>query len=332
MDNDLLFKNQAFGDDSCFLCGSKVAEITKEHVIPKWLLKKHKLWDKRLSLLNNTKIPYRLLTIPCCAACNNQSLSHLELKVRNVISEGYSACVNLSSDIWYLWIAKIFYGILRKEIMLKKDRSGKSIETIIEPTLLANFKSIHLFLQQIKEEHSFSGTRPYSLFLVNLHVEKGDEFFLMDSIYDSTILLRVGSIGIICALQDAEISLEKYGWYLQQVDGNKLHSIQIHELYAYISYTSRLMSHSPTYYTYGLHTESSKIKKITTTTSYNGIFEEWKREEFIGCLSIALNCWIEGPEDLIVDGERINTWMTDKNGKPQLLSYEEWQSLKKIRN
>ena len=60
------FKEETFDYDSCFLCGKECETKTAEHIFPKWLQHKYDLWNKKLIVTNDTKIPYRNLTVPCC--------------------------------------------------------------------------------------------------------------------------------------------------------------------------------------------------------------------------------------------------------------------------
>ena len=74
------FENMIFSYDRCFLCGKKLKRKTVEHVFPKWLMNDFDLWDQKITLLNQTKINYRQLIIPCCKECNNVYLSKVEKK------------------------------------------------------------------------------------------------------------------------------------------------------------------------------------------------------------------------------------------------------------
>lgn len=71
-------------DHTCFLCGVSLSadNRTDEDVFPQWLLHKFDLWNKRLTLLNGTTIPYRQIRIPCCGSCNNNHLSKLENRIK----------------------------------------------------------------------------------------------------------------------------------------------------------------------------------------------------------------------------------------------------------
>jgi hypothetical protein len=58
-------RGHTFAKDFRFLCGSDFASGgTEEHVIPRWVQERFDLWDQKLTLLDGTEIPYRLLFHP----------------------------------------------------------------------------------------------------------------------------------------------------------------------------------------------------------------------------------------------------------------------------
>src|SRR4051794_9339716 len=91
-----IFDSQKLNDEFCFLCGVSLSTGgTQEHVFPKWLLRRHNLWNEELVLLNNTAIKYSQLKIPCCNNCNNVHLGGLENRIRTAVEAGYEESVRL---------------------------------------------------------------------------------------------------------------------------------------------------------------------------------------------------------------------------------------------
>ncbi|MFW9880988.1 MAG: hypothetical protein ACFFG0_48620 [Candidatus Thorarchaeota archaeon] len=53
------FDSMSFTYDRCFLCGRRLGDAdSREHIFPRWLLRRFNLWDSELVLLNRTKIKY----------------------------------------------------------------------------------------------------------------------------------------------------------------------------------------------------------------------------------------------------------------------------------
>ncbi len=143
---------RSFERDNCFLCGISLqkAESSSEHVIPKWAQNRYDLWNQKLFLLNKTLIPYRQLTIPCCAECNKYRLQPIEISISSATLSGPEAVRKLGEKVLFLWLGKIFYGILYKELFLFFERKSSDGITIINPYLLQKYKSHLFFLQQAR--------------------------------------------------------------------------------------------------------------------------------------------------------------------------------------
>ncbi len=191
-------------DDCCFLCGKQGGKITQEHVFPKWLQRRFELWNQKIDLLNETYIQYRNLRIPCCSICNNEDLSRLESTVSSAVDAGYEACLALDEAIWHLWVGKLFYGILRKEISLLRNRACPNEGPIISAQTLKSFSNLHLFLQGIRGLHDFCEDRPYSVLVCNLHdLGPRRNYFFRDSLPCMTSSIRMGEVGIVVVFEDA---------------------------------------------------------------------------------------------------------------------------------
>ena len=150
-------KDTPFDGKHCFLCGCQIEAKTGvgEHVFPKWLQKKYNLWDKQLVLLNGTRLPYRKLTIPCCAICNTTHLSKLEVKVKTIISDDSRSLDELSDHDLNVWVSKIFIGILWKEMQLKVNRKSPDAGHIFTPEFMQKFRMMHFMLQACRKNMRF---------------------------------------------------------------------------------------------------------------------------------------------------------------------------------
>ena len=139
------FQKMSFTDDRCFLCGKKLKTKTVEHIFPKWLLNEYNLWNQNIILLNDTKINYRQLTIPCCKECNNVYLSKVENQIRKGYFKGFNDFLKMDKLLVYQWIGKIFYGLLFRELSLSLKRTDPEKGSITNPDLLKDFKTFYFF-------------------------------------------------------------------------------------------------------------------------------------------------------------------------------------------
>jgi hypothetical protein len=310
-------------DDCCFLCGTMRAPISQEHVFPKWLQHRYKLWDQRLVLLNDTAIQYRNLRIPCCATCNNQALSRLEVTISSAVAAGYKACVELDARLWYLWAGKLFYGVLRKELSLPLDRAEPSNGGIISEGTLKSFSNLHLFLQGIRGMHSFLGAPPYSVLVCNVHdLGQVFDYSFRDSFPYMTLAIRMGEVGVIVAFEDAGLTNGSFGRYVAEVDGRKIHPLQFDELFAKVTYQVSLIEGGVQYLT-----SETGVSIPQQTEVFDGPYlRKWLQEEFSGVLRTHVARWLEIDDgDWFVSPNLVPTWMTDNEGNLLLLPLSSWQ-------
>jgi len=322
-DFDHPFENMKLNDSYCFLCGIDMGnKSTKEDLIPMWLQRKHNLFKKNLTLINGTQIPYSQLKIPCCSKCNNEHLSRLESKISAAINSGYRASINLDPTLIFYWTAKIFYGILRKELTLLVDRSNPDKGSIVPETLIQAYRNLHTFMQGIRRPLEFVGQVPFSVLVANLH-DFGDEknYNFKDDIFCQTLCIRSGSVGIIVALADAGVNNQSYSRYLKAVNGRKLHPIQFDELYAKVTYESHRLVNAPIFAVASNKNKDLPIQVITHIP--NGIImKAWDQEEFAHLLESVLTEWGVPEEGLFVPPNFVRTSMSNENGSLMLMDQD----------
>src|SRR5882672_7861173 len=171
-------ERRRFGRSTCFLCGRRLTSTnrTDEHVFPKWVQSRFSLWNQKLTLLNGTQIPYRNLTIPCCRACNGKHLSAIENTIKAATLKGYRAVSELDPLTLFLWLGKIFYGLLYKELFLVRDRKSGCKTAIADKRLLKAFSLHHLFLQAARLPFEFQAALPASLFIFKIDAPNDKRF------------------------------------------------------------------------------------------------------------------------------------------------------------
>jgi hypothetical protein len=312
----------ALSDDACFLCGDIFEEKSKEHVFPKWLQREHNLWDKSLNLLNGTSITYRQLTIPCCKGCNNNDLSELENRIQKSIQLGYESVIKLPRLQLFQWLGKIFYGILRKELSLPHDRKNRESESIIPDELIGRYTCLHTFLQSIREPFEFPLGEPFSVLVANLHTpEPRDLFFFRDSIEHMICSIRLGSVGIIVALDDGGLLRETYQKYLDEVNGRKLAPLQFDELYAKCLYeVSRLRSSTK----FAIQLNNKNDSPVSVNMIGGPYVGEYLVEEYKPILEQILSESYPNMQHQIQlnPPNQITTWMNNENGELTLVDYK----------
>ena len=100
--------------ECCFICGvgPSDAPFNNEHVIPKWLLAKHGLYSKKVTLPNGARLSYGQYTLPCCVECNSLMGEKIETPVSRVLAGGLRSVREYleKEGHWliFLWLALIY--------------------------------------------------------------------------------------------------------------------------------------------------------------------------------------------------------------------------------
>ena len=264
------FNKTNYNENNCFLCGNFCETKTQEHIFPKWLQKNYSLWNQKLLLINNSKIPYRNLTVTCCNKCNNEHLSKLEKDFQTILIKPGSALSFEEEIIIFQWCAKILYATRYKELTLLADRSNIENGFLITPEELESYSSLHLFLQTIRYKFEFIGQKPWSIFVFNCD---DDSFFYQNNLKRLSFFIKFGKRAFCILFEDnneIEHRLQKF----KNLTKYTLNNAQITEVLSYLFYGASLRKNTPKYLT----TITNNHFSIFTTGKL--IFDEWNNDIF----------------------------------------------------
>ena len=231
------------GDGMCFLCGGLPSTGKGEHIFPKWLQRKHNLWDQKINLLNGTLIPYRNATIHCCSSCNTKVLSRLERFVQKIVD--VNDLVSESSEYYLgVWSFKILIGILFVESRLRRERSDNSSGSIFLAKDLEEIKNIHLILNSLRKRVEFKCLHknkvPFTIYRYGVRKTPGvAQYNVSTNIVGQSVAMRLGDIGWI-AIHDGGLQYEVGPKGPFGLAGKSLHPYQFDEIAARVHYKSAL--------------------------------------------------------------------------------------------
>lgn len=311
---------QRLGRKLCFLCGRRLTSANRsdEHVFPKWLQHKFGLWDERLTLLNGTHLRYRQLAIPCCRACNNGYLAPIESAVEKAAGRGPAAMRRLSQRVLFLWLSKIFYGIIFKEGLLLADVRNPSAGKLVPRSGLQLFRMHHYFMQAARVPMRFLGFFPASIFVYRTqkYREAKLQFDFRDYPPGLGISMRMGATGIIAALQDGGAQRELYGDYLRRFHDYALHPLQFAELIARFFYKTALFNRTPKYIIMESEKSLNVMQMPLQGFSQKPVFDDWDQETYARVLAFHTRA----PVDRIFEPpDRVMTWLNGPDGQPRHL-------------
>lgn len=208
-------------------------------MFPKWLLNRFELWKDTIVLLNTTPILYKQIVIPACKVCNSTHLSGVEDAVADATLAGAKAVKALSSDIVFLWGAKLLYGLLYLKTRLRAKRDDISSASIIPADSIRSLTSLFAMLQGFRKRLLFREPRAYSLVVFDLQTvgELRDNFDFRDSLKAMSLYLRLGAVGIIIALEDVGLTERALANSKSLIGDHPLHPLQFMELSARAAYT-----------------------------------------------------------------------------------------------
>lgn len=237
-------------EGECFMCGATPPpELTREHVFPRWLQERFLLWDQEMNLLNRTRIPYRQLTVPACVECNTGVLSQLDDYVQRHVDAGFDTFCTIDRDQLALWLCKVYFGLLWRELSLAMDRSDPMAGTIVDSELLEEFKIIRGLLRGLIEPRLFaSEMRPWSIFVVRAQTidDYRHDFDYQDGLA-RVIAMRMGDVGVIACLEDNGLQQRMYGHAYEALAPHSLHPMQFQELYAHVGYNQMRLERQTTF-------------------------------------------------------------------------------------
>jgi len=324
-------RDQAVTGDRCFLCGVKLTNDnrTDEHVFPRWLQERFNLWNEKLTLTNGTLISYRALTVPCCATCNNAHLSPIEKRVKEAVSAGVSGVAGLDRIDLFIWLGKIYYGLLVRDLFLLGDRRNPDAGTLVTPEHLQQFRMHHMLLQVARGAvHWPSDEFPASVFIFEAQVPTNvrAQFDYRDSLFFPFLSIRMADVIIVASLQD-------WGALRDSVDipmfraASKiaLHPKQFRQVNAMGMYMSSQMNTTPIHLLVGDKTSVEVRTMSVEGPSRKSLFNEFILADYAEALADSF----EQPLSEIFDGDRVVD-IVGRNDEPFVLpvDVDVWPTLR----
>lgn len=318
----LSFLDHPYDPGYCFVCACELTHQNKttEHVIPKWLQNRYDLHNCEVVLSNGTGIRYKQLVIECCHDCNNLLLSPLEKRVCAAFDAGWESVSRLDTTDILRWLAKLFLGILYKELFLASDRSDTASAPIGTKSVIKEYSILHFWLMMASS--FFEGYSPGSVWVLPAQVpnELASQFDLADCVEAGVIALRIGGTIVIADFMENGIHAELVEQELTQLQNIKLHPMQFRELVAQTVYRASLLCLKTTCNIEALKDGTIRFRATWRPALPSGeLMLPGCNEKYAQFLSYYTGL----PTDKLMSNGMVRSWLADQDGKPLFIPLTE---------
>jgi len=244
------FLKMDFSDKECFLCGTHL--IVEEHitVFPENLMERYDLQNRELLLLDKSIKKFSNLHLPCCSVCKQKHLKPLDDEVDIALEQGYEGIKKLDENKLFLWLGRMYYGILFNELVAEKRMKQEPEHGIgYESKMMLKMHSFFQLLQGIRIPIRYADFTPYSLFVLEVDPTEDDlPFEYRDDINTQCFYLKAGNVAIVASLLDNNTIAQTYQRPYDMLKNKALHPVQVAEFMARVFYKAYLLNDIPEYF------------------------------------------------------------------------------------
>lgn len=279
--------------DACFVCGvfPGEAKFNGEHIVPRWVLRRFGLFDKEITLPSGERRKYGGYQVPCCVECNSLLGKEIETPVSALLDGDASAVVGRLDDrtrsLLFKWLVLLFLKIHLKDqsVPVHRDRR-KGPEVIGDAYDWRDLHHLHAVARSPYTQASLFPSVVGSLQvfeIVDGMVEEAYDY--LDFTFEQTIALRIGSVGIVCVLNDSGAAEIAWADKLAIIDG-PISTLQLREIAARFAVANADLKSRPSF---GTLVADSKHTLIIARTPAKIDLPEFDPEKFGHALAFALS-------------------------------------------
>lgn len=143
------FKDLIRDKRRCVLC-AQPSKRNREHVIPDWLLKRHKLHKLKIRLPRGKWHTFGTYKIPLCVMCNDKMGEELEAPISIIFKQGYDSVRALADGgdpRLYAWMCFLKFKTHYKDTMLRVDPDKRAGDEMLGD---------HLDWEKLHREHAIA--------------------------------------------------------------------------------------------------------------------------------------------------------------------------------
>ncbi|MBB3315734.1 hypothetical protein FHT77_001599 [Rhizobium sp. BK181] len=242
----------------CLICceplNGKVAN--REHVLPKWILRKYDLYDKEITLPHDYKArQYGGHTMPCCKDCNSLLGKKLEQPVRQLTQGGYAKLQRRLDEngqrLLFTWLSWVFLKFLIKDgaIPINPDQRVQAVMQD-KDTDWTTLHHIHCLARSPYTGAHLSPEVLGSVVILAIDDDRYREDFDLITVHETqTIMVRLGDLAIIANLSDSGRSMDIVHRFVLPARQERFTVLQALEICADMAVTTTRIENKPVYFT-----------------------------------------------------------------------------------
>ncbi|UOR04869.1 hypothetical protein MUN82_18235 [Hymenobacter aerilatus] len=314
------FEGMRFGPEQCFLCGTPTTPPTDTvPVFAPWLMKRYQLADRPIRLLDQSITTYQNLTISCCARCRTQYVEPLETQVAEAAAAGLDGLRALPEKTLFLWLGKMFYGVLVTELLTELNPLIKPRYPLAENAqMFRRFQAYFQTLQALRVPIEFDDFAPASVFIVETDAaQPALPFEYDDDLTTMVFSIKLDNAVITSCLVDNGIIRQAMRGIYQQAQ-RPLHPAQIAEFKARVYYAAYLFNVVPDYYTRPVQAGDDHVVMDTLIDDVTGpVFNPWDNSGYGQALLEMWKPWHIPLAEIMQDPAQPRSFLYDEAGNPQ---------------
>ncbi|WP_246601849.1 hypothetical protein [Hymenobacter profundi] len=314
------FEGMRFGPEQCFLCGTPTTPPTDAvPVFAPWLMERYHLAERPIQLLDQSITTYQHLTISCCARCRTQHVEPLEAQVAEAAAAGLDGLRALDEKTLFLWLGKMFYGVLVTELLTELNPLIKPRYPLAENAqMFRRFQAYFQTLQALRVPTEFDDFVPASIFILEADAtQPALPFEYDDDLTTMVFSIKLDNAVITSCLVDNGIIRQAMRGIYQQAH-RPLHPAQIAEFKARVYYAAYLFNVVPDYFARSVQAGDDHVVMDTLIDDVTGpVFNPWDNSGYGQALLEMWKPWHIPLAEIMQNPAQPLSFLYDKSGNPQ---------------
>ncbi|TGE27466.1 hypothetical protein [Hymenobacter metallicola] len=312
----------------CFLCGTPTPQPSNSVLVfAEWLLERYQLADLQIKLLDQSVLAYPELRMPCCAECQQQHVEPLEQTVARAVQAGPQALRALDEKTLFLWLGKMFYGVMLLEILNELDPLVKPLYPLAENTqLLRKLQCFFQVFQALRVPIVYEDFTPASIFVLETApLEDTIPFEYDDDLSTMAFSIKLDETVLISCLIDNGILRQAMGRVYRDAQ-RPLHPVQVAEFKARVYYGAYLLNVVPDYFPRPVQPGDTHLVFDTLIDDVTReIFNPWENSAYGQSLQEMWKRWQIPYTEIMRNPQQPLSFLYDAEGEPRLM--EHWEGL-----